>query len=395
MRSRLRPGDVLRVGGLGLRARRLRSGLSALGVSIGIAAIVGVLGISASSQADLLAQLDRLGTNLLSVGPGTQLGGGAAHLPVDAPLRIGRIAPVQEVAATGLVPSATVRRSDLVPLYDSGAIGVRATDVGLLGTVGGTLHAGAFLNAATASLPAVVLGSGAAQHLGIADLRHPVEVMIGGQWFGVVGILDPVALAPELDRSVLVGFPIAGSRLGFDGSYTTIYLRSLPDQTPDVQSVLGRTADPAHPDQVAVSRPSDVLAARAAARGAYSSLFLGLGAISLLVGGVGIANVMFVSVLERRSEIGLRRALGATSAQVGVQFLTESLLLSALGGAAGVAIGAAATLVVARASHWTAVVPALAVWGGLTSACAVGVAAGLYPALRAARLSPTEALRSV
>src|SRR3984893_11329802 len=221
VRSRLRAGDVLRVGRVVLRPRRVRSALSALGISIGVAAIVGVLGISSSSQADLIAQLDRLGTNLLSGGPGQQLGGAPAYLPADAPLRIRRIAPVQSVSAVGLVPGATVRRTDLVPSFDSGGIGVRASDPNLLSTVGGTIRAGAFLNPATAHLPAVVLGSDAAQHLGIADLAHPVQVFIGGQWFGVVGILDPVAFAPAIDTSALVGFPIAGSRLGFDRSYST------------------------------------------------------------------------------------------------------------------------------------------------------------------------------
>jgi putative ABC transport system permease protein len=288
----------------------------------------------------------------------------------------------------------TLRRTDFVPAYDSGGIAVRAADPALLGTVGGTLHAGAFLNPATVNLPAVVLGASAAQHVGIADPGHGVQVYIGGQWFGVVGVLNPVTLAPQIDSSALIGFPIAESRLAFDGSYSTVYLRTDPSQTLAVEAVLGRTADPAHPDQVLVRRPSDVLAARAAAQGAYSSLFLGLGAVALLVGGVGIANVMFVSVLERRSEIGLRRALGGTRAHVGVQFLAESLFLSALGGTAGVATGALVTIGYATYSHWTVVIPATAVWGGLAAACAAGVVAGLYPALRAARLAPAEALRA-
>jgi putative ABC transport system permease protein len=395
VRSRLAASDVLRVGSIGLRARRLRAALSALGVAIGIAAIVGVLGISASSQANLLAQLDRLGTNLLTVSPGQQLGGGQAFLPPAAPGMIRRVGPVLHVSATGVVPAAAVFKTDKVPTYQTGGIAVRATDVDLPGTLGVAVAHGAFLNAATARYPAAVLGASTAQYLGIADVRQPVQILVAGRWFAVVGILGPVTLAPELDRSVFVGYPAAERYLGFDGEYSSIYLRTDPEQVLDVQAVLARTADPEHPEEVAVSRPSDALAARAAAQTAYTTLFVGLGAVALLVGGVGIANVMFVSVLERRSEIGLRRALGATRGHVGAQFLTESVLLSLGGGAAGVALGAGATVAYASANQWLVVVPAVAVWGGLGAALLVGATAGLYPALRAARLAPTEALRSV
>jgi putative ABC transport system permease protein len=394
-RSRLAPPDVLRVGALGLRSRLLRAVLSALGVSIGIAAIVGVLGISASSQADLLAQLDRLGTNLLTVSPGSSLGSGPAVLPRAAPGMIRRVGPVLHVSATGVVPNTSVYKSDKIPAYQTGGIGVRATDIDLPQTLGASVVHGTFLNAATSNYPAAVLGASTARYLGITDVRQPARIRVGGRWFTVIGILAPIAIEPDLDRFVLVGYPAAERYLGFDGSATDVYLRTDPDQVSDVQAVLARTANPAHPEEVAVSRPSDALAARAAAKGAYTTLFIGLGAVALLVGGVGIANVMFVSVLERRSEIGLRRALGATREHVGIQFLTESVLLSLAGGGVGVGLGTAATAAYAVANHWTVVVPAVAAWGGLASALLVGAAAGLYPALRAARLSPTEALRSV
>jgi putative ABC transport system permease protein len=395
MRSRLAGVDVLRVGALGLRSRRLRAALSALGIAIGIAAIVGVLGISASSQANLLAQLDRLGTNLLTVSPGQQLGGGAAFLPQTAPGMVRRVGPVLHVSATGVVPAAAVYRTDRVPGYQTGGISVRATDVDLPQTLGVAVAHGVFLNAATAQYPAVVLGASTAQYLGIADARQPVEVLIARRWFTVVGILGSVTLAPELDRSVFVGYPAAERYLGFDGEYTSVYLRTDPEQVLDVQAVLARTANPAHPEEVAVSRPSDALAARAAAQTAYTTLFVGLGSVALLVGGVGIANVMFVSVLERRSEIGLRRALGATRGHVGAQFLTESVVLSLVGGTAGVALGVGTTIAYASANRWLVVVPPIAAWGGLGAALLVGAVAGLYPALRAARLAPTDALRSV
>jgi putative ABC transport system permease protein len=309
--SRLAAGDLLALASLGLRMRRLRAVLSALGISIGVAAIVGVLGITQSSQSDLLAQIDRLGTNLLMVQNGRQINGGEAKLPTAARAMIGHIPAVEHVSATAFVTGA-VYRSDLVPSYETGGIGVRATDVALLDTLNGRVLHGTFLNAATAEYPATVLGFGAARYLGIDRLDEPTRIWIGRRWFTVVGILEPLPLAPEIDQSALVGWPIAQSALAFDGSPTRIYVRAATDQVSAVDAILGATANPENPEQVAVSRPSDALAARLAVQSSSTTLIIGLGAIALLVGGVGIANVMFVSVLERRSEIGLRRALGAT-----------------------------------------------------------------------------------
>ena len=390
--SRHAPADVLRVGSVGLRTRRLRAGLSALGIAIGIAAMVAVLGISESSRADLLAQLDSLGTNLLTVTPGETFFGADAKLPKESLGMLRRVGPVQQVAATGNT-SATVRRSDRIPVVETGGISVLAADPGLLAALGGQLADGRFLNRATARYPTVVLGAKAAERLGIG--RAGGQVWLGDRWFTVIGILQPLALAPEIDRAALVGFPAAEELLGSDGSPGTVYVRADPDQVEAVRGVLAATANPENPNEVRVSRPSDALAARAAAKTAFTSLLLGLGAVALLVGGVGIANVMVISVLERRSEIGLRRALGATKGHVGVQFLAESLLLSLAGGLAGVALGAAVTAVYATGRGWSVAVPAASVAGGVLAALAIGAAAGLYPALRAARLAPTDALRTV
>ena len=191
---------------------------------------------------------------------------------------------------------------------------------------------------------------------------------------------------------MLVGFPAAAAYLGFDHHPSRIYVRAQTSQVSAVQSLLGATADPEAPYDVQVSQPSDALVAEADAQSALNGLFLGLGAVALLVGGVGIANIMIISVLERRSEIGLRRALGATKGQIRAQFFTEALILSLLGGAVGVALGTLATVIYADIKKWAVVVPPLALAGGLGAALAVGAIAGLLPAIRAARLSPTEAL---
>jgi len=389
-RFRLSPADVIRVGGAGLRARPLRVFLSALGIAIGIAAMIAVVGISTSSRAELDRTLERLGTNLLTVGPGNKMfTGERAALPVESVAMIARIGPVLSATATGRLSGTHVYRSDRIPAGQTGSIAVLASYLDLLDTVGGTVGDGVWLNEATARYPAVVLGTLAADRLG-ADVDS--QVWLGGRRFTVVGILDPVPLAPELDTAALIGWPAAETYLGFDGHPTTVYSRAREDQVSAVQKVLAATANPSAPAEVVVSRPSDALAAKNATDRAFTGLLLGLGAVALLVGGVGVANTMVISVLERRSEIGLRRSLGATRGQIRIQFLAESLLLSSLGGAGGVALGILVTSVYAIIQEWPTVVPAWASVGGVVATLLIGAVAGLYPAVRAARLAPTEAL---
>ena len=328
----LTAGDMMRVASVGLRTRRLRAALSALGIAIGVAAIVAVLGLSASSQAGLLAEISQLGTNLLEVTNGQTLFGGTAELPKAAPAMIARIGPVTQTQYTGAT-SATAFRTPLIPAVNTNALSVDASSLGLPHAVGSSLYAGVYLNAATAHEPVCVLGAAAAQRLGIDRIIPGERIWVGNMWFYVVGILNPAVLTPEIDSSVLVGFPAAQAYLGFDGHPSTVYVRTADNEVTAVDSVLAATANPENPGNVDVSRPSDVLTAQADAKGAFNDLFLGLGAVALLVGAVGVANIMVISVLERRSEIGLRRALGATKANIRAQFLSEAILLSLLGGA--------------------------------------------------------------
>ena len=390
MTSRLLPSDLVRVGAVGLRTRRLRAALSALGIAIGIASMVAVLGLSESSRAGLLHQLDRLGTNLLTAAPGQTLGGENATLPETTQRSLRRLGGVERVDSVRSL-DATVRKTDRIDREETGGIAVEAADPGLLQTLGGRMLRGRFLNDANDRTRSVVLGIEAAQALGVD--RPGAQVYIAGRWWTVLGIMDELELAPDLNRAALMGYDAAVRELDADRNASTVYLRADPSAVNRVHDLLPSQANPEHPEEVEVSRPSDALAARAEADKTLTGLFLGLGAVALLVGGIGIANTMVISVLERRSEIGLRRALGATRGHVRAQFLVESLLLAAAGGLAGVVIGALVTGAYANARGWTTVVPPEALAGGLGAALAIGAAAGLYPAGRAARLSPTEALR--
>jgi putative ABC transport system permease protein len=400
--ARLRVSDLARLATVGLRTRKLRAALSALGIAIGVAAIVAVLGLSASSAAGLNAEIAALGTNLLTVQPSQNLSGQTASLPVAAPAMISRLPGVYQVQSTGAT-NANVYRSPLIPSVNTNALSLDAATLGLPATAGTSIAQGEFLNAATEHEPVCVLGVSAAQLLGFDKVFPGERVWVtgtgangnGGMWLYVVGILNPDVLSPDVDSSVMVGFPFAEKYLSFDGSPTMIYVKTAYAQVTAVDNLLGDQADPQNPSAVDVSQPSSALVAQADAKAAFNTLFLGLGAVALLVGAIGVANIMVISVLERRSEIGLRRALGATRGHIRTQFLAEAIALSLIGGVAGIITGAAATAIYAHGKGWATVIPTDAWTGGLAAAILIGAVAGLLPAIKAARLSPTQALWSL
>lgn len=390
-RSRLRFSDMVYLGGAGLRTRPLRAMLSALGIAIGIAAMIAVVGISTSSQAQLNAQLDALGTNLLRAEANTGLLGEDAQLPTSTIEKACSMAGAEGASGTALI-DVNVYRTEFIDESATGGISVLAADLDLLEVTATELSSGEWLNTATSDFPGVVLGATAAAHLGVHTIG--TQVWLGGQYFTVLGILNPSTLAPELDSAALIGESIAVDAFAFDEHPTTVYLRAVEESIDETRALLPATVNPEAPEEVAISRPSDALAAKFAADQAFTGLLVGLGSIALLVGGIGVANTMIISVLERRREIGLRRALGATRAHIRRQFLAEALLLSALGGLLGSILGVVVVWIFAALNGWTFAVPPALFAAAIGSTIGIGAIAGIYPAARAARTPPTAALSS-
>ena len=378
----------------GLRTRRLRAALSALGIAIGIGAMVAVVGVSASSQAKLLATIDALGTNLLTVSPGTNFLGNNEVLPNTSVPMIGHMNNVDSDVAIYQIPSAIVLRTPFVPSQQTGGIGVDASGDNLPQVVGTSMASGHFLNSVSQRFPEAVLGAQAASVLQITQVGGHVLVYVGNHWFNVIGILKPAILDSTLDSTVFISLPVAERLFQVAPNPSEVYVRANVNDVIPVSNLLAATADPQDASGVNVSRPSDALEARAAAKGQFTTLLLGLGAVALLVGAIGIANIMVISVLERRGEIGLRRALGATRRHISSQFLTESALLAALGAVVGLGLGAGATEVYSLGQNEPFVVPLYALVAAPAAGLLIGALAGLYPAAKAARLSPTEALRA-
>jgi putative ABC transport system permease protein len=392
--ARLPPAELLGSALQGLRSRRLRAALSALGIAIGIGAMVAVVSVSASAQANLLAEIDALGTNLLTVTPGQTLTGANEVLPDASVAMIDHMRNVESDAAVYQLANANVYRTPFVPSLDTGGIAVDAAGDNLPGVLQMSIASGHFLDAVSDRFPEVVLGAEAASVLGITHATGHFLVYLGNTWFTVVGILKPALLNPDLNSTVFVSLPAAERLFALPPNPSEIYVRADEGDVGQVANLLAPTADPQNADGVQVSRPSDALEARAAAKGQFTTLLLGLGAVALLVGAIGIANIMVISVLERRGEIGLRRALGATRRHIAAQFLAESALLAVIGGGAGLIVGAGATLIYAQAKNEPFIVPLYAMLAAPAAGFVIGAVAGLYPAARAARLSPTEALRA-
>ena len=391
-KNKLRTRDLFFVAVYGVKARKGRAALTSIGIGIGIAAIVAVSGIAASGSADLLSTLESLGTNLVKASPQAGFFGTQEELPEGVIGMVERIGPVEEVTSTTQT-DLLVRRSNFISEFEGGGISTIVTSSELLNVIGGKLSEGRFITEGLADLPVTVLGSVTAKRLGITNLSKPTKILIDDEWFGVIGIVEELKIHPDLDRSVFIGYGAAKKLFDINEEPTTIYLRANPTFIEDVVEVIAPSMNPENPDQVEVSRPSDALEAQQAVEASFTNLLLGLGSVALLVGGVAIANVMVMSVLERRMEIGVRRSIGATRREIRYQFLLESVVLSGIGGLVGVMLGSLITLAYTNYTNIVFSIPVWQILGAVVLALLIGAISGVYPAIKASKIQPAEAVR--
>ena len=391
-KNKLRTRDLFFVAVYGVKARKGRAALTSIGIGIGIAAIVAVSGIAASGSADLLSTLESLGTNLVKASPQAGFFGTQEELPEGVIGMVERIGPVEEVTSTTQT-DLLVRRSNFISEFEGGGISTIVTSSELLNVIGGNLLEGRFITDGLSDLPVTVLGSVTAKRLGITNLSKPTKILIDDEWFGVIGIVEELKIHPDLDRSVFIGYGAAKKLFDINEEPTTIYLRANPTFIEDVVEVIAPSMNPENPDQVEVSRPSDALEAQQAVEASFTNLLLGLGSVALLVGGVAIANVMVMSVLERRMEIGVRRSIGATRREIRYQFLLESVVLSGIGGLVGVMLGSLITLAYTNYTNIVFSIPVWQILGAVVLALLIGAISGVYPAIKASKIQPAEAVR--
>jgi putative ABC transport system permease protein len=387
--------ELLGVAWNGLSARKIRTALIMLGPIVGVAAMVGAVGLTESAKGDLKAKLAALGTNLITVEAGGTFGQQNPTMPKDAVHRVKQLQSVTRASAVGEVSGVlTIPHAGAEKYYEAFPVPVLAADDALPGALEVKMQSGRWLRESDRlnHARAAVIGEGLAKEYGVipGEIR---TLRLNNVDYGIVGVLSSVALDPSLDNAVFVTQWGAKHDFGTEGKPTKLYVRAATGETEATSKAIPTAINLGGPDQVSTKIPSDALAASAQADETLQQTAVFAGILALAVGGIGIANVMSISVIQRSTEIGIRRALGHTRSTIALQFLLEALFIGILGGLAGVFVGVAVVYLVSAFAGWTVVIDygRMPLWVGL--AVGVSVAAGLYPSGKAARLEPLETLR--
>ncbi len=392
--------DLLGTATAGLWARPSRTLLILLGPIIGVGAIVSAIGLTESAKGDIRATLDDLGTNLVTVQASSGFQGqqGLPRLPEEAAERLKRIPLLESSAVVTELPGHQVLPHQAAEeAFEVLPVSLRVADEDLPGVLEVDMAWGRWLNGwdDRSGHRTVILGADTAEQFAVLP-GETRTILIDGRKYGVAGVLDEVVLVPAYNLSVFISQTAAEDDFGDDGGPTEAVLRvaegtTLRESDADFLNTAITYGGPGGIDPPTV--PTDELEATAAVDETLRSVVLLMGGLALLVGGLGIANVMSISVLQRSAEIGIRRAVGHTRARIAAQFLSEAAAVGVLGGLLGSAVGAAVVAIGADFQDWTIVLPLAVLAGAAGLSVLVALVAGLIPALKAARLEPLETLR--
>jgi putative ABC transport system permease protein len=401
-------GEIISVALGALRANKLRSALTMLGIVIGVGAVIAVVALGTGAQQAVKDRIAALGTTLLTVSPGQQRGQGVAIAGAQKRLTIDDAKAVDERATNLIAVQPEMRSSQQIVFGNKNAnTTIVGTSPNYLEVRKYTLRAGKMFTAADdeGRQRVVVLGNTVLTNLGVTTPEALIgeTVRIRGTQFTVVGVLASKGQASAFqdpDDEVLI--PIETARFRVNGTDRLNSISALaesedkiPDAMGDIQRVLRREHRIAQglPDDFQIRNQSDILATTQETTQVMTYLLSGIAAVSLLVGGIGIMNIMLVSVTERTREIGIRKALGATRFNILLQFLIEAVVLCCLGGVLGIGLGAGGALIMSKTAGWSTQVSTAAIVMAFAFSAFVGVAFGVWPARRAAVLDPIVALR--
>ena len=391
------PLELIRLALSRLRTARVRAALTMLGVVIGVASVVALVGVGRGTTSQITSQLNALGTNLLTISATGRNGSSTTLTREDADA----IAQIETIAA--VAPEA--QTSGVV------AAGLTTTTTSIIGTSAAyasvrayTVWQGTFLTDTDvdSSLRVAVLGATVADDLGLDASAIGTQVTIGGRPFEVIGILQPKGGAGFQDPDNQVLVPIGTVEKYFVGNHQVRTIGVSVAQADQIQAARNSITEllrvrhgisATATDDFSIFDQAQLLAAASTISGTLTLLLGGIASISLIVGGIGIMNIMLVSVRERTREIGIRKALGARARDILSQFLIEALTLSLFGGLIGIGLGLAVSAVIGRIAGWGfSFDPATVALATLFS-LVVGVVFGVWPARLAARLDPIAALR--